>query len=149
MKLIFLLLTLNLSGQNLYTNEPGLVYPILEEFISENFRNQTPTLERINQIDSILVVNLPYPLYGTHTRTGSVHTIKIHKWLMTEPKRFERTLKHELGHVFNLPHIVPLVKDKSFLEFMSAVHYEEVKYYYNDIEVWKQINFNYYQSLKK
>lgn len=151
MKKFFFLLLLFCFGtstsQNLYTNEPDLVYPILEEFIAENFKNQTSTFHRINQIDSITVEWLDYPLYGMHKKSGNIHTIKIHRWLILQPKRFERTLKHELGHVFNQPHIKASYENDAFLEFMSDVHYEEVAHYYCDPLIWKKINHNYYQSL--
>ncbi len=149
-KFLFLLLIFcfgTSSSQNLYTNEPDLVYPILEEFIAENFKNQTRTFARINQIDSIVVVWLPYPLYGRHERIGNSHTIKIHRWLILQPRRFERTLKHELGHVFNLPHIPATYENENFLELMSDVHFEEVEHYYIDPKVWKKVNQHYYQSL--
>jgi predicted Zn-dependent protease len=149
-KFLFLLLIFCFgpsSSQNLYTNEPDLVYPILEEFIAENFKNQTRSFEKINQIDTIMVVWMNYPLYGSHQRIGKSHTIKIHRWLILQPKRFERTLKHELGHVFGLRHIKSSYEDEAFLEFMSDVHYEEVEFYYRDPETWNKINHNYYQSL--
>jgi predicted Zn-dependent protease len=134
------------SGQNLYTNEPEVVYPILEQFIAENFQNQVRSFEFINRIDSINVVYLQYPLYGKHIRHGANHTITVHKWLLNSPKRFERTLKHELGHVFGLDHIP--VNKMNCVEIMSSQHWEEVGHYYADPEIWKRINHNYYKSLK-
>ena len=139
------------SGQNMYTNEPDLVYPILEEFITENFKNGTPTFDRINHIDSIVVADLGYiidgpiirKIYGQRFRTGNRHTVKVDSVLLKEPKRFERTLKHELGHVFDLPHLA----QEHWLEFMSGEHWLRVKSYYNDPETWNKINHNYYQSL--
>lgn len=133
-------------SQNLYTNEPDLVYPILEEFIAENFKNEVHSFEKINQVDSIVVENLPYPLYGKHIRLGRTHTIKVHRWLKNDLLRFERTLKHELGHVFGLEHIP--VNEITCVEIMSSQHWEEVQHYYADPEVWKRINQNYYNSLK-
>ena len=137
------------NGQNLYTNEPDIVYPILEEFIAENFKNKINTFAKLNEIDSIQVVWLDYPLYGLHIKKGNHHTIKIHKWLLQDPRRFERTLKHELGHVFNLKHITSKKDSKDFLELMSDVHYEEVSHYYKDNVIWQQVNSNYYKSLQK
>lgn len=84
-------------------------------------------------------------IYGLRRKVGGVHTIKIDNSLLQNKKRFERTLKHELGHVFDLPHL-----DKEhFLEFMSEEHWQEVKLHYNDPEIWKRINDNYYKSLKQ
>ena len=140
-------------SQNLYTNEPDLVYPILEEFIAENFKNEVHSFERINQIDSIVVADLGYDvsedfirkIYGLRLRTNNVHTIKVDSVLLQDKKRFERTLKHELGHVFDLPHL----PEEFFLELMSREHWLKVKPHYADPEVWKRINSNYYQSIRK
>ena len=158
-KILCILFPLLLGGvpqagwsQNLYTNEPDLVYPILEEFIAENFKNEVHSFEKINQIDSIVITDLGYDVsgdfirkvYGSRSRNGNAHSIKIDSLLLKDHKRFERTLKHELGHVFNLPHLPP----KFFLEFMSEEHWLRVKTHYADPEVWKRINDNYYKSLK-
>lgn len=139
------------SSQNMYTNEPDLVYPILEEFIAENFKNHNPSFYRINQIDSIIVEDLGYiidgpsirKVYGRRFRIGNRHTVKVDSVLLKDPKRFERTLKHELGHVFDLPHL----PKEQWLEFMSSEHWLRVKSHYNDPETWNKINHNYYQSL--
>ncbi len=153
-KFLFLLLIFCFgpsSSQNLYTNEPDLVYPILEEFIAENFKNQTPTFYRINQIDSIIVEDLGYiiegpfikKVYGQRFRTGIRHTIKVDIVLLEDAKRFERTLKHELGHVFQIPHLA----QEHWLEFMSSEHWLKVKTHYDDPATWQRINHNYYKSL--
>ena len=151
---ILLFLPLALSAQNLYTNAPERIYPVLEEFISENFHRQTPTFGKINSIDSIVVEDLGYhvedpfikKIYGLRILRGNIHTIKVDSSLLQNKRRFERTLKHELGHVFGLPHI----NDRThFLEFMSATHLDLVNKYYADPEIWQRINDNYYKSLQQ
>lgn len=142
--LLFILGSGTLQSQNLYTNAPKEVYPILEKFIHDTYDMDVRSFEKINKIDSITVEWLDYPLYGVHTKIGNSHTIKIHKWLLKDMLRFERTLKHELGHVFGLPHIdIP-----HCYEIMASVHYEEVSHYYAFPENWKTVNDNYYKSLQ-
>jgi len=142
------------AGQNMYTNAPDKVYPILEEFIAENFKNDTPSFYRINEIDSIVVRNIqpvidgPWIMrvLGYHIRRGKVHTIEIDSSLLDHPQVFELTLKHELGHAYNLKHICvdELPKsDPAFNEIMSPTRLM----YYVDPKELQRVNTNFYKSL--
>lgn len=134
------------TAQNLYTNAPELVYPVLEEFVAENFYNGVSTFELLNRIDSIVVRQIPYPYTALHTRKGENHNIEIHPLLVKYPRRFERSLKHELGHVMGLPHIP--TNEGTFWEFMSSEHWEEVADEYQDPQKWRKANQRYYKSLR-
>lgn len=146
--LLFLFPSL-LSGQ-MIVDHPDKVYPILEEFVSKNYERGTHTLEILNSIDSIIVKDLgwdrtdpdfPIKNYGFHYRkTNGRNMIEIDVSLLEFPWRFERTLKHELGHVFRLPH---LQDKKDEMEFMSEHHY----IYYIEPSKWKELNIRYYESL--
>lgn len=150
-KIIYLLLflPLALSGQNLYTNNPEKVFPVLEEFISENHLRGTATFEKINHIDSIIVKSIPFimegpyikKVYGMHHSNGESHWIEIDSSLLTDPVKFENTLNHELGHVFDLPHLNPKTHPK---EIMAA---EKFPYYLSPEEV-RQARNNFFNSLK-
>jgi hypothetical protein len=165
MKLFFyilLFLSVNVSAQNLYTNAPGKVYPVLEEFITENFKLERSTLADLMNIDSINVVSLPLHVkdlkilqpYGLcHERPGGTYVIEIDASLIGFPYEFNKVLKHELGHVFSLPHIEThhLAKNHPLrFEIMSSFHshYLLEFRYEEDPELWKRVNQNYYKNLK-
>ncbi|SDS11883.1 hypothetical protein SAMN04487764_1498 [Gillisia sp. Hel1_33_143] len=142
------------AGQNMYTNAPDKVYPILEEFISENFKNDTRSFYRINEIDSIVVKDIPPVLegpwimrvYGYHQRIGNRHTIELDSTLLDHPQIFKLTLLHELGHAFDLKHICveDLPKsDPAFNEIMSSTRLM----YYVDPKELQRVNTNFYKSL--
>jgi len=145
---------LPVAGQNMYTNAPDKVYPILEEFIAENFKNDTPSFYRINEIDSIVVRNIPLivegpyikRVYGYRIRRGFVHTIQLDSSLINNPIHFRKTLLHELGHVYNLAHIntenLPL-DNPLYNEIMSENHL----FYYVDPKELQRVNTNFYKSL--
>lgn len=158
-RLLFILFIISFGpaqSQNLYTNEPDLVYPILEEFIAENFKNESPTFYLINTIDSIVVKDIPLivedykikRVYGYHYRTGIYSRIELDSSLLQYPAHFKKTLKHELGHVFGLKHILteglPL-DDPMYNEIMSETHLM----YYVDPKELERANYNYYKSLQK
>lgn len=157
---IALFISLTASAQKMETNAPDLVYPILEEFISENFKNDQRSLEKLFHLDSIMIRNLPLvvdgpfirKLFGTHYRSGSSNWIEIDSSLIDYPKEFNRTLRHELGHMYGLKHIKTQnlkTDDPLRLEIMSDEHHHiYLSYKYADPEIWEQINKNYYNSLK-
>jgi hypothetical protein len=142
---LFLFISMSSKAQ-LETNRPDLVYPILESFISEAHNQGIPTLNTLKFLDRITVENLDYPFYGLHIRRGLYSEIKIHAWLEFYPRRFERTLKHELGHLFGLHHVIG---DLYFCEIMSEEHWEEVGPYYSIDSNWLKVNENYYKSIKQ
>jgi hypothetical protein len=159
--LIFFLASMVSSGQNMHVNYPELVYPVLEEFVSENFERSTPTFEKLVRLDSIVVKDLGYERngpfekknYGFHHRQGDKEWIEIDISLVNYPEKFEETLKHELGHVFGLQHIdvdhLPQ-SDKLHLEIMSSpkylLPYNHVSN--TDPELWRRVNDNFYNHLK-
>ena len=163
--LLLLLLFLSfgtLQSQNLYTNAQDLVYPVLEEFVSKNYSNGTPTMEQLNKLDSIVVKDLGYTYVneyiraknlGFHHREGDVHWIEIDSILLSDPEKFKDSLLHELGHMFKLHHInvkdLPLDNPLNY-EIMAVpekfgryLHVSKLK-----PDIWKTVNDNYYKSLQ-
>lgn len=153
--LLLFLLSAPICSQNLYTNEPDLVYPVLEEFIAENFKRDTRTMHRINNIDSIVVRDLPLivedhlikKVYGLHHQRGSSHWIELDSSLLDNHQKFQKTLKHELGHVFGLPHIIPAkgtpYSDPIYNEIMCLPSLP----YYIEPEAFRIAKENFYKSL--
>ena len=98
--LLIILFPLFLQAQK--TNEPTIVYPLLEQFIAEAYNRDIPVYHKIQDIDSISSVLLNYPITGIHIRQGRKHWIMIHK--NREGRQLEKTFYHEVGHVFGLKH---------------------------------------------
>jgi len=157
-KFLFLLLILNfgaLQSQNLYTNAPDLVYPALEEFISENHFRGTSVLEKLQQLDSVLVRDLGYKVdeyaitkyLGFNHYRGNNQWIEIDSSLIEDPAKFKTTFQHELGHFFGLKHIdvdgLPLNDPRCF-EIMS-----NRKSPYYDQVLQEVANDNYYKEMHK
>lgn len=144
-----------INGQNLHTNAPELVFPVLEEFISENHLRGTATFEKINFIDSIVVRDIPLiiedhiikKVYGRRHRRGKYTWIEIDSSLIQFPQKFEKTLTHELGHVFGLPHI-----DPGGLPYSNPIYSEIMCVpslpYYIEPKVFKKAKYNFYKSLQ-
>jgi hypothetical protein len=158
---ILLFLSVNVSAQNLYTNAPEKVYPVLEEFIAANFKLEKPTLIDLMTIDSINVVSLPKIVqdslilqpYGRCHKKRSRYVIELDSSLLDFPYEFNKVLKHELGHVFKQTHIEThhLAKNHPLrFEIMSSFHshYLLEFRYEEDPELWKRVNQNYYKNLK-
>ncbi|MUP44887.1 hypothetical protein E0K83_03895 [Gramella sp. BOM4] len=158
---LLLLSAVEAPAQGIYTSRPDLVYPILEEFVAENYKNDTRSLEKLSTLDSVMFRNLPLRVvdtlvlhdYGLHYSRGGRHWIELDSILLEFPFEFNKVLKHELGHVFGLDHIPThdLPKnDPKRMEIMSSyhAHYMLEWKYEEDPELWKRVNDNYYKSLK-
>ena len=52
--LLLILFPLFVHGQK--TNEPDIVYPLLEQFISEAYSRDIPVYHKIREIDSIAII---------------------------------------------------------------------------------------------
>jgi len=140
-------------SQKFYTNAPDLVYPALEEFISENHLQGTSVLEKLQELDSVVVRNLGYhidgpsitKLTGKWSRSGIKNTIIVDSVLLDNPEKFKFTLQHELGHFFGLKHIevdgLPLNDPRCF-EIMS----NRKSPYYNQLLQEAALK-NYYNQL--
>lgn len=141
------------NSERFYTNAPDLVYPVLEEFISDNHLRGTSTLEKLQNLDSVVVRNMGYEVSGPFiskrtgkwTRLGNNNTITIDSTLLDSPNKFNSTFKHELGHFFGLKHIevdgLPLNDPRCF-EIMS----NRKSPYYNQVLQEKALE-NYYIQL--
>ena len=142
-------------GEKFYTNEPDLVYSILEEFIAENHLRGTSVLEKLQKLDSVVVSDLGYTItppfiskvYGKLSRIGINNTIAIDVVLLKDEAKFKKTFYHELGHFFGLEHIevdkLPLDDPKCF-EVMS----NRKSPYYNQVLQEAAIE-NYYKDIHK
>lgn len=141
------------TSSKFYTNAPDLVYPALEEFISENHLRGTSTLESLQRLDSVTVKDLGYEVSGPYIykltgkwlKNGKNNTILIDSSLLESEASFKKTLHHELGHFFGLKHInvddLPLNDPKCF-EVMS----NRKSPYYNQI-LQEKVMDNYYIQL--
>lgn len=160
--IIFLLYTgVHANAQKLETNRPDLVFPILEEFIADSYYHNTPVLEKLQFLDSIVIRELPLIVVdgkiqqarGYHHRNGKRSWIEIDAGLINSPFEFNRALKHELGHFFSLKDIPThqlTMEDPLRLEIMSSYHahyYLEWKFE-EDPKLWKRINEHFYKSLQ-
>jgi len=143
-------------GQNIHTNAPDLVFPILEEFIAENFKLDTRTLYKINYLDSIVVRDLPLiivepgiitKVYGYRHQRGLYSWIEIDSSLLGNKQKFEKTLNHELGHLFDLQHITPIpgtpISDTIYNEIMCIPSLP----YHIAPEAFIKAKNNFYKSL--
>lgn len=134
--LLFLLPLLSL-GQS--TNAPGLVFPLVEEFIAEAHERDIPVYYEIRKIDSIALAQLQYPITGLHTRVGDTHTIQMHEAYSHSGRRIEKTFYHEVGHVFGLPH-----SDNSRSIMYSGTYSK----WFEKPENWKTAKDKFFYSLK-
>lgn len=148
--IIAFLTTLTAGAQNMYTNAPEIVFPVLEEFVAENFQRKTASFEFINMIDSIVVRDIPLivdppfvrKVFGRYNRSGNRIWIEIDSSLLNNPLKFAHTLQHELGHVFQLEHKDHKIYPK---EIMSDEKYP----YYMTHEEMKQAKENYFKELSE
>ncbi|WZL88333.1 hypothetical protein VS868_12070 [Salinimicrobium sp. 3283s] len=165
-KLLFILFFLAASGasaQKLYTNAPDVVYPILEEYVAENYLRKQGSFEMIHRLDSIVVKDIPlikvdanedrpagiYKVYGYHKISGGKEWIEIDSSLLYNPRKFHATLLHELKHAAGQKEHIDATGysfDHPIYEDLMAI--PAYPYYIPD-EKWQRMKKKYYDSLSK
>lgn len=80
--LLALLVTFNGSAQDPQTNDPNIIYPLLDEYIKEGYnRNYRIHAKRLNNIDFIYLIDIPYAnpdSYMYHSKGGSLETYMVY-----------------------------------------------------------------------
>lgn len=99
-----LILFFSVSAFGQRTNEPEVIYPLLEGFISEAYSRDVPVYHKIRQIDSISDVMMEYPFTGKHFRQGKRQWIELHNVIARFGRRLDKTFYHEIGHSLGLEH---------------------------------------------
>lgn len=161
---LLLFCSLPAGAQKLYTNAPELVYPVLEEYVAENYLRKKGSFEMIHRLDSIVVKDIPYvvipatkdhpalvkKVFGQHVvdhRRG-IEWIEIDSSLLNNLRKFHATLLHELKHAAGHKEHV----DASGYSFDHPI-YEDLMavpsypYYIKD-DKWERMKKKYYDSLK-
>ncbi|MGI0106759.1 hypothetical protein [Salinimicrobium sp. WS361] len=150
------------AGQKLYTNAPDVVYPILEEYVAENYLRQEGSFEMIHRLDSIIVTDIPLILipatndrpamikkvYGQHVIKGDKEWIEIDSSLLDNLRKFHATLLHELKHAAGQKEHVNASGysyDHPIYEDLMAI--PAYPYYIPD-DKWARMKKKYYDSLK-
>jgi hypothetical protein len=112
--LILFLLTSNVWSQEIYTNRPDLIDPLLEELKRESIDRDIEITERLSRVDSIIVLEQPMNKGGKPSISGFKsdgitwtrgYTIWIHlkRSRMEEHKGSQlRLFYHEIGHAMGL-----------------------------------------------
>ena len=136
--LLITLFSLSLHGQQ--TNEPNIVYPLLEQFISEAYNRDIPVYHKIREIDSIASKQLKYPLTAIRDHIGGrVHWIYFHNAYINSGRRLEKSFYHEMGHVFKLPY------DPESNTIMNS---ESYSLWFEDNDNWQRAKDEFFKQLK-
>lgn len=159
--LALLFFSLTATAQKLYTNAPNVVYPILEEYVAENYLRKRGSFEMIHRLDSIMVRDIPLiyieatedrpasiqKVFGVHKIENGKEWIEIDSSLLNNLRKFHSTLLHELKHAAgHREHI-----DASGFSFDHPI-YEDIMaipaypYYIRD-DKWTRMKTKYYNSL--
>lgn len=144
------------SAQKFYTNEPGIVYPAMEKFIAENYANDNSILEKLQELDSIIIQRLEpeemidgkvFFRYGVYHPWESTKWIEIDPFVVKYPQLFEAVFIHELGHFLGLDHTEVKnlsANDPKRNEIMAKDRPDYIK-----PDEWERVRESYYTELHK
>ena len=99
-RLTYILFFLASASAAQESNAPEIVYPLVEQFISEAQEHGIPT-EKVEQVDSININYLPFPFSGLYIKYHNYDSITINPG---KKRAMEKTFYHEMGELYGLEH---------------------------------------------